>query len=181
MADRVAPAPVPTSAKLIRHKDGEKNMRKIIIMALMAATVIPTAASAQSAGEVRRSQRDLREEQRELRQAQRYGDRSDIREERRDVRDARREVREDWRDYRQSHRNVYARGNWRAPFRYNQWNNGARIDARYYGSRYYINDPQRYRLAPRGPNLRYVRHYDDVLLVNIRTGRVQQVYRNFFW
>lgn len=156
-------------------------MRKIIIMALMAATAIPTAASAQSYGEVRRSERDLRQEQRELRQAQRYGDRRDIREERRDVRNARQEVREDWRDYRQSHRNVYARGNWRAPFRYQQWRVGAQIAPTYYGSRYYINDFGRYRLPPPGRNLRYVRHYDDVLLVNVRTGRVAQVYNRFFW
>ena len=156
-------------------------MRKIIIMALMVATAIPTAASAQSYGEVRRSQRDLREEQRELRQAQRYGDRRDIREERRDVRGARREVREDWRDYRQNNRNVYARGNWRAPFRYQQWRSGARIAPSFYGSRYQINDFNRYRLPRPGPNLRYVRHYDDVLLVNVRTGRVAQVYNRFFW
>ncbi|MDX3910273.1 MAG: RcnB family protein [Sphingobium sp.] len=168
-------------------------MRKFIILALMAATAIPASVSAQSAGEVRRSQRDLREEQRELRDAQRYGSPRDVREERRDVRDARREVREDrrdyrqerredWRDYRQSHRGDYARGNWRAPFRYQQWRPGARISSNFYGPRYYINDPYRYRL-PRagGRDLRYVRHYDDVLLVNVRTGRVVQVYNRFFW
>ncbi|MGK2908193.1 MAG: RcnB family protein [Sphingobium sp.] len=157
-------------------------MRKFIILALLAATAIPATASAQSAGEVRRSQRDLREEQRDLRDAQRYGSRRDVREERRDVRDARREVREDWRDYRQSHRETYARGNFRAPFRQQQWRPGARISPNYYGARYYINDPYRYRL-PRagGRDLRYVRHYDDVLLVNTRTGRVVQVYNRFFW
>ena len=156
-------------------------MRKIILIGLLAATAVPATVSAQSYGEVRRSQRDLREEQRDLRQAQRYGDRRDVREERRDVRDARREVREDWRDYRQSHRNVYARGEWRAPFRYQNWRVGARIAPNYYGPRYFINDTRRYRLPPAGRNLRYVRHYDDVLLVNVRTGRVVQVYNRFFW
>lgn len=155
-------------------------MRKFIITALLAATVIPATASAQSAGEVRRSQRDLREEQRDLRDAQRYGSRRDVREERRDVRDARREVREDWRDYRENHRDVYARGNFRAPFRQQQWRPGARISSNYYGPRYYINDPYRYRLPNPGRGLRYVRHYDTVLLVNPRSGRVVQVYDRFF-
>ena len=156
-------------------------MRKIILIALMAATAIPATASAQSYGEARQSQRELREERRELRQAQRYGDRRDVREERRDVRQARQESREDWRDYRRAHRDVYARGNFRAPFRQQQWRPGARISQNFYGPRYFINDPYRYRLPNAGRNLRYVRHYDDVLLVNVRTGRVVQVYNRFFW
>ena len=156
-------------------------MRKLIILGLLTATVAPSVASAQSYGEARRSERQLREEKRDLRQAQRYGDRGDVRDERRDVREARREVREDWRDYRRSHRNVYRGGNWRAPFRYTAWNSGAQLRPVYYSSRYYIADPYRYRLPRPGANLRWVRHYNDVLLVNVRTGRVVQVHRGFFW
>lgn len=130
---------------------------------------------------MRRSERNLREEKQELRQAQRYGDRRDVRDERRDVRQARQEVREDWRDYRRSHRDVYRGGNWRAPFRYNQWNVGVRLRPAYYNSRYYIADPYRYRLPRPGVNQRWVRHYNDVLLVNVRNGRVIQVHRGFFW
>ncbi|WP_336958796.1 RcnB family protein [Sphingobium aquiterrae] len=156
-------------------------MRKIITLALLAATAFPAAAMAQSAGELRRDNRDVRQEQRELRDAKRYGDRRDVREERRDVRDAKQERREDWRDYRQGHRTVYARGNWRAPFRYQAWNAGARLRPAYYGSRYYITDYPRYRLPAPGNNLRYIRHYDDVLLVNVRSGVVVRVYRSFFW
>jgi Ni/Co efflux regulator RcnB len=156
-------------------------MRKFIIAGLLAATVVPTVASAQSYGEARRSEQRLREEQRDLRQAQRYGDRRDIREERRDVRDARREANQDWRDYRRSHRDVYRGGNWRAPFRYSQWNVGAQLRPSYYSSRYYITDPYRYRLRAPGRDLRWVRHYNDVLLVNVRTGRVMEVNRGFFW
>lgn len=156
-------------------------MRKIILTALLVATALPSAAMAQSYGEVRRSERQLNEERRELRQAQRYGDRRDIREERRDVRDARREVREDWRDYRRHHRNDYRRGHWNAPFRYHEWHNGARIAPRYYGQHYVIGNPGRYRLPPVRKHTRWVRHYDDVLLVNVRTGRVLDVIRNFYW
>ncbi len=156
-------------------------MRKIIILGLIAATALPSAATAQSRAEVRHDNREVRQEQRDLRQAQRYGDRRDVRDARHDLREARQERREDWRDYRQTHRNVYARGNWQAPFRYNAWNAGARLRPAYYSSRYYINDPYRYRLAAPGRNLRWVRHYNDVLLVNVRTGTVVQVHRGFFW
>ena len=155
-------------------------MRKVIYVALMAATVLPGAAMAQTR-ELHRDRQDIREEQRELRDAQRYGDRSDVREERRDVREAKREYRQDWREYRKHNRNVYSRGNWRSPYRYHAFNPGARIQSGYYGPRYVIADPWRYRLPPARANMRWVRHYDDVLLVNMRTGRVADVIRNFFW
>ena len=175
-------------------------MRKLITTALMAAVAIPSialpaAASAQSYREVRESQRDVREERRELRQAERYGDRRDIRRERRDVREAQRELREDrrdfrqaqrwgrndWRDWRGRNRALYARGNWRAPFRYNQWRPGVRIAPVYYGQRYWIADPGRYRLPPAGFNQRWVRHYDDVVLIDYRRGVVVDVIRGFYW
>lgn len=171
--------------------------KKLILTALIAAVAMPAmapaAASAQSRGELRRDREQIREEQRELRHAQRYGDRRDVREERRDVRDARREYREDlndrnrrwgnddWRGWRDRNRGVYARGQWRAPFRYQGFRAGVRIAPLYYGSRYYINDPWRYRLPPAGRWQRWVRHYDDMLLVDTRRGVVIRVIRNFFW
>lgn len=156
-------------------------MRKFIMIALLAATAAPSVAMAQSAGEIRRDNRDVREERRDLRQAQRYGDRRDVRDARKDLRDARQERREDWQDYRKSHRDVYRGGNWRAPFRYNAWNTGQRLKPAYYSSRYYISDPYRYRLPAARGDMRWVRHYNDVLLVNVRSGAVVQVHRGFFW
>ena len=179
-------------------------MRKLILTALIAATafpvIAPTVANAQSNGEIRRDRRDVRQEQRQLNDAYRRGDRSDIRNERRDVRDARQELREDvrdrrddrrddrrnwgrndWRGYRDQNRNIYARGNWNAPFRYNVFRSGVRIAPTYYGSRYFINDPWRYRLPNPGFNQRWVRHYNDVLLVDTRRGFVIDVIRNFYW
>jgi Ni/Co efflux regulator RcnB len=168
-------------------------MRKLIMLGLMAATVIPAAApvNAQSRQEVRRDREQLREERGELRDARRYGDRRDVREERRDVREARRELREDvrdrqwgrndWRGYRQSNRGVYSRGHWRAPFAYRTFRPGLRIAPSYFVSRYYVASPWQYRLPPARPGLRWVRHYDDVLLVDVRRGVVVDVIRNFFW
>ena len=163
-------------------------MRKLITAVLLAATAFPVAASAQSAGEVRRSQRELRQEQRDLREARRFGDRGDIRRERRDVREARQELREDrrdyrrddWRGYRQQNRSVYARGNWNAPFRYNTFRPGVRIGAPYYQQRYVIADPYRYRLPRPVGYQRWVRHYNDVLLIDTRRGYVVDVLRGFY-
>lgn len=168
-------------------------MRKLIILGLLAATALPsTAAMAQSYGEIRRDVRDLREEQRELEEARRYGSRGEIREERRDVRDARQELREDlrdrrdwgrddWRSYRYSNRGLYSRGNWRSPYRYRTFARGYRIAPGYFGVSFQIRDPWRYRLPVHHGYLRWVRHYDDVLLVDVRRGIVVDVIRNFFW
>ena len=170
-------------------------MRKLIITGLIAAVSMPMLAmpaAAQSRGEIRRDRQDVREEQRELNRARRTGDRGDIREERRDVREARQELREDlndrnrrwgnddWRGYRDQNRGVFARGNWRAPFGYQTFRAGARIGAPYYGSRYFIADPWRYRLPPAGRYQRWVRHYGDVILVDTRRGYVVRVIRNFY-
>jgi len=169
-------------------------VKKIITAALLAAVampavVVPTAASAQSNRELRRDRQDIREEQRELRDARRRGDRSDIR----DDREARQEYREDlqdrnrrwgdndWRDYRTRNRGVYARGNWRAPFGYTRFRTGVRIAPSYWGPRYVIGDPWRYRLPPAGRFQRWVRHYNDVLLIDMRRGVVVRVIPGFFW
>lgn len=152
-------------------------MRKLIIAGLMAATMMPAAALAQSRGELRRDRQDVREERRELRDAQRYGDRGDIREERRELRDARQELREDRRDRRQrQHRRGYTRyqapyGNWS----YRPVNQGYNLQPRFYSQRYYAPG---YRV--RGAT-RWIRYGDDLLLVNTRNGRVIQVRRNHYW
>lgn len=155
-------------------------MRKTIFTALIVATALPTMASAQTP-ELRRDRQEIRQEERDLRRAQMHGDRHDVRDAREDLRDARREHREDWREYRRDNREVYRRGNWRAPFRYHRFQEGVRLRPMYYRDRYFITDTGRYRLpAAYGPT-RWVRHYDDALLVNVRTGRVLRVINGFFW
>lgn len=149
---------------------------KFLTAGLIAALMAPGVASAQSQREVRESRHDLREEQRELRGAQRYGDRSDVREERRDVRDARQEYREDRRDWRQDRR--YS--NYRAPFRYQQFRPGSTLRPNYYAPAYRPSWDSRWGVPRAGRNLTYVRHYNDLLLVNERNGKVIKVYRNHF-
>ena len=145
-------------------------MRKLILSALAAATVLPVAAQAQSNDALRRD-RDIR------------GDQRDPRQDRRDYRDDRshRWGDNDWRDWRNQNRGIYARGQWRAPFRYTAFRAGARIAPSYYGSSYWIADPWRYRLPPAGYGERWVRHYDDLLLVDTRRGVVLRVINHFYW
>ena len=154
--------------------------KKLLIAAAMVATLSPMAAQAQS-GELRRDRQDIREEQRELNRAQRRGDYRDVREERRDVRHARQEYREDWQDYRRDNRNAFRGTRFVAPFRYRTFNPGVRLSTSYYGPRYYVNNYSNYRLHAPGRNQRYIRHYNDLLLVNVRSGVVIRAYHNFYW
>jgi Ni/Co efflux regulator RcnB len=136
-------------------------MKKTLLTgALIAATLAPAAVQAQD---------------------HRWHDR-DSREWRQDRRDWRHDRREDWQRWRDSHRDVYRRGTWRAPFAYRSFGIGAVVPRIYWGPQYYVQDWRTYRLpAPGYRWYRYVRHYDDLLLINTRNGRVVRVYRNFYW
>jgi hypothetical protein len=149
--------------------------KSLMISGLMAALLVPAAASAQTR-EIREERRDVREERREYRDAQRYGDRDDIREERREYRNARGDYREAKRDWRQDRRY----GNYMAPFRYRQFAVGATLRPQYYAPSYRMGWDQRWGVPRANRNLTYVRHYNDLLLVNERNGRVVRVYRNHF-
>jgi Ni/Co efflux regulator RcnB len=155
----------------------------LITVAAVAATLSPMAAQAQTR-ELQRDRQEVREEKRDVQQARRYGDRSDVREERRDVREAKRELREDrqdWREYKQRNRNAFRGTRFDAPFRYRAFGTGVSIRSSYYAPRYRISNYSNYRLPQPGRYQTYVRHYNDVLLVNTRTGRVIQAYRGFYW
>jgi Ni/Co efflux regulator RcnB len=151
-----------------------------LIAAVIATTLTPMAAQAQTR-ELQRDRQEIREEKRDVRDARRYGDRQDVREERRDVREARQEYKEDWREYRQKNRNAFRGTRFNAPFRYRSFNNGVAIGSSYYAPRYRVNNYANYRLPQPGRFQTYVRHYNDVLLVNTRTGRVIRAYRGFYW
>ena len=148
---------------------------KFLTAGLIAAMMVPAAAQAQTR-EIRKDRQELREEQRDLRNAQRRGDRGDIREARRDVRDARQDLRESQRDWRRDTRYQ----NYRAPFRYQQFRVGSTLRANYYAPAYRPAWDSRWGVPRAGRNLTYVRHYNDLLLVNMRSGKVIRVYRNHF-
>jgi Ni/Co efflux regulator RcnB len=141
----------------------------LMAVTALPATAMPSAASAQSRGEIRRDRQELREDRRELREDQRGGESArEIRHDRREVMRDRREVRRD--------RVAYV-----APYRgwtYRTVTPGYRLQSGFYGSRYTISNYGTYRLRAPGMNQRWIRYGDDLVLVNIRNGRVLQVIRN---
>ncbi|MBX9795557.1 RcnB family protein [Sphingomonas sp.] len=145
-------------------------MRKLVLLALAgAALMTPLAAGAQDRGWDDRGWNDRG-----------WNDRGW--DDRRWNRDFDRDYgRWEWRDWRAGHRDVFFRGDWRAPFAYQAFRPGLPIAPGFWGPRYFINDPWRYHLPRVGRGLRWVRHYDDVLLVDVRRGFVVDVYRGFFW
>jgi hypothetical protein len=46
---------------------------------------------------------------------------------------------------------------------------------------YWINDPFYYRLPPAYGPYRWVRYYNDALLVDVRSGYVVDVIHDIFW
>lgn len=148
---------------------------KFLTAGLIAAMMVPAMAQAQTR-EIREDRRDVREERREYHDAVRHGDRSDVREERREYNNARQEYHEDKRDWRQDRR--YS--NYRAPFRYQQFHVGATLRPNYYAPAYRPTWDSRWGVPRAGRNLIYVRHYNDLLLVNARNGKVIRVYHNHF-
>jgi Ni/Co efflux regulator RcnB len=153
-------------------------MRKLIMLGLMAAVAAPTAASAQSRAEIRHDRREVREERQELRQARRYGDRRDVREERRELRGAQRELREDRADRRRSIRYSAPYSGWS----YRPVGVGFQLRSGFYGPRYHVSDYHRFGLRHPGRGQQWIRYGDDLLLVNVRTGRVLQVIRDrYYW
>ena len=97
--------------------------------------------------------------------------------------DWRRDHRYDWRNYRSSHRSLYRLGRYYDPFgwNYRRFSIGFSLGSGYYGSNYWLDDPWMYRLPPAYGPYRWVRYYDDALLVNIYTGQVVDVLYSFFW
>jgi Ni/Co efflux regulator RcnB len=90
----------------------------------------------------------------------------------------------DWRGHRDRHRHHYHPGRYYAPHRhdhYRRFSVGIFIGAPYYTNRYWISDPWAYHLPHAHGPYRWVRYYDDVLLIDIRNGYVVDVIHNFFW
>lgn len=100
-------------------------------------------------------------------------------------RDWRRDSRYDWSGYRQYNRNAYRLPAYRAPYGwsggYSRFSIGVFLGSPLFGSSYWIDDPYNYRLPQAYGTLRWIRYYDDALLVDIRDGYVVDVLHDFFW
>jgi Ni/Co efflux regulator RcnB len=87
-------------------------------------------------------------------------------------------LRRDRRDVRRNREYVAPYRHWR----YRRATVGYRLAPVFYGPRYYITDYGYYHLqAPHHRWLRWIRYGDDLLLVNIRTGRVLDVIHYRYW
>ena len=89
----------------------------------------------------------------------------------------------DWQNHRRHHRSWFHLGFYYDPFGwgYNPYQIGWRLWPSYYSSNYWINDPWQYRLPYAPPGTRWVRYYDDAILVDMWSGQVVDVIYNFFW
>jgi hypothetical protein len=98
-------------------------------------------------------------------------------------RDWRRDPRYNWQDWRQSNRG-YSFGRYYAPrgwnYGYRRFSLGVILSAPLFAQDYWLDDPFQYRLPPAYGPYRWVRYYDDVLLVDVRDGRVVDVVYDFF-
>lgn len=91
----------------------------------------------------------------------------------------------DWNRYRNQYRNHYRLPRYYNPYGYGygyrRFGIGIYLDSLFFGSNYWLNDPWEYRLPPAPYGARWVRYYDDVLLVDMRSGYVIDVIYDFFW
>ena len=97
--------------------------------------------------------------------------------------DWRRDTRYDWNRYRDHHRSIFQLGIYYDPYGYNyrRFDIGYSMWPNYYQSSYWIQDPWMYRLPPVYGPYRWVRYWDDALLVDTWSGEVVDVIHNFFW
>ena len=97
--------------------------------------------------------------------------------------DWRSDRRYDWRDHRRRHRSLFHFGFYSDPFGwgYRPYSIGWRLWPSYYRSSFWLNNPWSYRLPHAPPGYRWIRYYDDALLVDTWDGTVVDVIRDFFW
>jgi hypothetical protein len=89
-----------------------------------------------------------------------------------------------WNAYRTLHWNIFRLDRYYAPYRnyeYRRLGIGFFLDSLFYSDGYWIDEPWRYRLPDVYEPYRWVRYYDDVLLVDTYTGEVVDVIYDFFW
>lgn len=138
-------------------------MNKSILIGLIAAAITPVVANAHPNGN-----REGRHEHRaEARHADRQAVRHDVRHDRRAARHHNRH----WTAYRAPSQN----------WAYRPLSVGYQLRPAFYEPRYAISDYGAFRVRAPGRNMRWIRYGDDLLLVNVRTGRVLDVVHNRYW
>jgi Nickel/cobalt transporter regulator len=92
----------------------------------------------------------------------------------------------DWQGWRRGHENWFRLGAYLAPpgyyySNYYRFGIGGFLAAEFYRDDYWIYDPSYYRLPAVAYPYRWIRYYNDVLLIDARTGLVADVVYGFFY
>ncbi|WP_343528895.1 RcnB family protein [Sphingomonas sp.] len=96
----------------------------------------------------------------------------------------RRDRRYDWMNWRSLNRGAYHLPRYYAPYRgdaYQRFSSGVILEPMFFGQSYWLDDPYAYRLPPAYGAYRWVRYYNDALLVDLRSGLVVDVVYDIFW
>lgn len=97
----------------------------------------------------------------------------------------RQDRRYDWSGYRSANRNAYRLPRYYAPYGssygYRRFGIGVTLSGGLFGQNYWIDDPYDYRLPPAYGPYRWVRYYDDALLVDVRTGTIVDTVYDIFY
>ncbi len=90
----------------------------------------------------------------------------------------------DWNGYRQANRGAYRLPRYYAPsgwgYGYRRFSVGVSLSSILFSQNYWIDDPYAYRLPDAYGPYRWVRYYDDALLVDVRSGVVVDVVYDIF-
>ncbi len=96
----------------------------------------------------------------------------------------RQDRRYDWLSWRSMNRGAYHLPRYYAPYGgydYQRFSSGVIIDPIFFGQSYWLDDPFAYRLPPAYGSYRWVRYYNDAILVDLRSGLVVDVVYDIFW
>ncbi len=144
-------------------------MKRLLVAALAASTLMGTIAMADSHGHDRK--RDERA----------WNDRRDN--DRHDRKDYRKDRERHARYYDHRYDGRYKVVRYAPPRNYRAatWYRGARLPAAYYAPRYVVRDYNAYRLRPPPRGYHWVRVDNDVVLAAVTTGIVMQVINGIFY
>jgi Ni/Co efflux regulator RcnB len=90
----------------------------------------------------------------------------------------------DWRGHRARYQNYYRPGPYYAPRGYSNrrsFSIGFNIGSPYYQQNYWISNPGYYRLPNHYGSYRWIRHYNDAILVDTYSGTVVDAVRDFYY
>ncbi|WP_241491152.1 RcnB family protein [Sphingomonas sanguinis] len=96
----------------------------------------------------------------------------------------RRDRRYDWLGWRSLNRGAYHLPRYYAPYGgygYQRFSSGVILEPMFFDQNYWLGDPYAYRLPPAYGSYRWVRYYNDAILVDLRSGLVVDVVYDIFW